>query len=142
MATLSASKNVKRQDGEIISYDVAESTKIYQGALVCDSGSGYAVPGADASGYTFLGVAYETIDNSSGSSGDKEIRILKTGTYEYAKLAAAGAAAQTDIGVRVYIEDDQTIAFTAQSANSIACGYVVGKVDASNLRIRIDLDAH
>ena len=131
MTALTAAKEAERQDGEIIPYKVAASTTIYKGALVCDNTSGYAVPAADTSGYVLLGVAVETVTCGT-TAGAVSVRVYKTGVFKMAKASAA----QTDIGVLMYVLDDATVA--ASSTNSIKAGYVIDIIDTSNIRLRID----
>jgi len=132
MTALSANLDTERKDGEIISYPVLASATIYKGALVVDIGTGYASAGADTSGAIFLGVAVEKKDNSSGDDADKAVRINKRGTYVFSKTTAV----QTDVGVAMYLTDDQTVA--TSSSNSILAGYCVDVPDSSHVRIRID----
>lgn len=132
MTALSDNYEAKRQDGEIISVPVKGATTIYKGALVVDLGTGYASAGSNAGAYTFLGVAVEKADNSSGSDGDIRVRVNKIGTYQYTKPTAV----QTDLGVVMYIRDDQTVDTT--STNSIVAGYCVDVVDSSTIKLRID----
>lgn len=135
MTALSDNFEAKRQDGEMIDVKVKSSTTIYKGALVVDLGTGYASPGSNAGSYTFLGVAVEKADNSSGSDGDISVRVNKTGVYQIPKPTAV----QTDIGVAMYVRDDNTVDTT--STNSILAGYCVDIVDSSNIKLRIDLAA-
>jgi predicted RecA/RadA family phage recombinase len=135
MTALSADYEAKREDGEIVSVLVKGTTTIYKGGLVVDKGTGYAEPGLDGSGYTFLGVALEKCDNSSGTDGAKAIRVFKTGSFEFHKSSAA----QTDLGVAMYVTDDNTVAAT--TTNSILVGYCVSIVDSSHIKLRIDLAA-
>lgn len=132
MTALSDNYEAKRQDGVIISVPVKGSTTIYKGAMVVDLGTGYASVGADGSGYVFLGVAVEKVDNSSGSDGAKEVRVYKTGTFQYTKASAA----QTDLGQAAYIRDDNTVSLS--TTNSVLAGYVVDIVDSSTVKLRID----
>ena len=133
MTALSDNYESKRQDGDIISVPVKGSATIYKGALVVDKGTGYAEPGTDGSGYIFLGVAVEKADNSgSVTDGKIEVRVYKTGVFQYTKASAA----QTDLTVAMYIHDDQTVGSSA--TNSVACGYVVDIVDSSHVKLRID----
>ena len=133
MTALTDNYEAKRQDGDIISVPVKGSAKIYKGALVVDKGTGYAEPGTDGSGYIFLGVAVEKADNSgSATDGKIEVRVYKTGVFQYTKASAA----QTDLTVAMYIHDDQTVGSSA--TNSVACGYVVDIVDSSHVKLRID----
>lgn len=132
MTALSDNYEAKRQDGEIISVPVIGSDIIYKGALVCDAGTGYASPCIESENGTFLGVAAEKADNSTGSDGDIRVRVYKTGVYQYAKASAV----QTDLGVVAYVRDDQTVALS--TTNSITAGYIVDIVDSSTVKLRID----
>jgi len=135
MTALSAAYEAARKDGIMVDVPVLASTTIYKGALVVDLGTGFASVGDDGSGYVFLGVAVETVDNSAGTDGAKSVRVNKTGSYKY---AMSGGATQTNLGVRVYITDDNTVA--TSTTNSVACGYVVEYVDTTYVQVRIDRD--
>ena len=132
MTALSANLDTERKDGEIIRYPVLASATIYKGALVVDLDTGYASAGADASGALFLGVAVEKEDNSSGGDAGKAVRVNKKGTYIFSKTTAV----QTDVGLPMYITDDQTVA--TSSSHSVLAGYCVDVPDSSHVRIRID----
>ncbi len=132
MSALTENYDAQGKAGALVSYPVASSTHIYKGALVCVNSSGYAVPGADTADYIFVGVAYEECNNSTGSDGDRRVRVLKTGSFLYAK----DSSAQGDVGDIMYISDDQTVA--SSTTNSIPAGYVVEVPDSSHVRTRID----
>jgi hypothetical protein len=134
MTATTTARESKRKDGELISYKMS-NVKIPKGALVNIDANGYATNGADTSGHTFAGVAYETVDNSAGSAGDKEIRVETTGTFVF--VDGGGNGAITDIGVAFNISDNQTITDAATS-NSIKAGVCVESIDANTTRIRID----
>ena len=131
MTALSAAYEAKRQDGELVSVLVKASAVIYKGALVVDKGTGYAEPGTDGASYIFLGVAAESVTGGA-TDGVKSIRLYKTGVYQYAKATAV----QNDLTVAMYIHDDNTVGTSA--TNSVACGYCVGIVDSSHIKLRID----
>ncbi len=133
MTALTANYDAERKDGLLISYPVEAATMVYKNALVCANADGYLLPGDDASGYLFLGVAYEKGDNSSGADGDVAVRTWKGGTYV---LATNFTAAQEDVGTEVYIIDDNTVGLT--STNTVKCGAIVEVLSASEVRIRID----
>jgi len=133
MTALSDNLEAKRQDSEIVDYDVIADDIIYKGALVVDVDTGYASPGSNAGAYTFLGVAVEKTDNTSGADGAKTVRVYKTGSFEF----STPSAAQTDIGQAAYIRDDQTVDTTC--TNSILAGYIVGIPDSTHFRVRIDV---
>lgn len=134
MTAVVEARNSKRKSGRIIAYKMA-AVKIPKGALVNINSSGYAVNASDASGDTFAGVAYETVDNSGGSPGDKEIRVETTGTFVFVDSGANGA--QTDVGVEFKIVDNQSVT-DASTTNNIKAGVCVESLDTSTVRIRID----
>lgn len=134
MAALTAVYDAKRRDGSLIGYPLTAGAKVYKGALVCvNTGSGFAQTGADAASTVFVGVAYETVDNTTGAAGAKTLRVQKDGEYLYNALGAV----QTDVGKAALIVDDNTVK-TAATTNNIPAGIVVGYVDASHLIVRID----
>jgi len=103
--------------------EVAASTTIYKGAGVClDTSTGYGVPASDASGYISKGVNLAaTVDNSSGSNGDKKVGTF---TNKYFLLTASGAS-QTWEGQMLYWVDDATVALAASVTYNIAAGRCV-----------------
>ncbi|MCX8053104.1 MAG: hypothetical protein N3B12_04800, partial [Armatimonadetes bacterium] len=66
MTATTTARESKRKDGRLISYPMA-AVKIPKGALVNINAAGYATNASDTAGETFAGVAYETVDNSSGN---------------------------------------------------------------------------
>jgi len=134
MGATSTAREAKRKDGELISYKMS-NVIIPKGALVNINTSGYATNASDATGETFAGVAYETVDNSGGQAGDKEIRVLTTGSFVFVDGGANGAI--TDVGAGFNIVDNQTIT-DAATTYSLKAGVCVESVDANTTRIRID----
>jgi len=134
MTALTASYEVERQDGIIVDVPVLAGATIYKGALVVDKGTGYASAGTDGSGYVFLGVAVESATGGS-ADGTHTVRVNKTGMYKY---TMSGGATQTNLGIRVYIKDDNTVA--SSSTNTVACGYIAKYVDSTYVKVRIDRD--
>jgi hypothetical protein len=120
MGVLSKAKEVPRKVGDLQSYPVKASTKIYKGSLVSIDATGYAIASTDVAGTKFVGVAYETVDNSAVGSadGDLWIRVHRTGTH---KLDATSIA-QTMVGDIMYVVDSGTFDDTAGSVNKIAIG--------------------
>lgn len=134
MTALTASYDAKRKDGKLIAMPIAANAQVFKGALVAvAAATGLAQAAADAAGLVFVGVAYETCDNTGGAAAAKLVRVLKTGNYVYAKTGAS----LTDIGKTALIADDNTVS-TAATTNSVACGVVVGLTDAAHVTVRID----
>lgn len=134
MTATTTAREAKRKDGQLIAYPMA-AVKIPKGALVNINAAGYATNATDTAGETFAGVAYETVDNSTGNAGDLSIRVETTGTFEFVDGGANGA--QTDAGVAFKIVDNQTVT-DAATTNNITAGVAVQSVSPTRVRIRID----
>jgi hypothetical protein len=94
-------------DGPVIAADIS-----YEGAAVGESSSdGTARP--LSGGDTFLGFCVRKVDNSSGSAGDKKVRVLLKGTV---RLPVTGLDNNNDLGAAVYASDDDTFTLTSSSA--------------------------
>jgi len=134
MTATATAREAQRKDGQLIAYPMA-AVKIPKGALVNINSAGYAVNATDTAGETFAGVAYETVDNSSGNAGDKSIRVETTGTFVF--FDGGGNGAQTDVGVQFKIVDNQTVT-DAATTNNLVAGVAVESISATKVRIRID----
>ena len=134
MTALASAHETRRKDGALVRYPVGAGVHVQKGGLLTvASATGLAQPASDSAGVVFIGVAYEEADNRGGMAGAASVRVLKTGVYTYAKAAAV----QGDVGKAAFAVDDGTVS-TAATADSIACGVVVGVADASSVQIRID----
>jgi hypothetical protein len=129
---LTGSYEAEGKVGALIQYKVAGQVHIYKGALVSLNSDGYAVPGADTSGYKFIGVAYEDADNTSGTDGAVSIRVLKTGSFLY----PIASVEQSDMGEKAYITDDGEVATSTE--NHILAGYICEIPSSGTVRVRID----
>ena len=129
-----APRNTRRREGLYARYPIAGGVKIYQGTLVCLNASGYAVPADDAVGYKFVGVATETIDNTSGSDGDTHIKVVRKGTFAFSKVSPS----LTDIGNPFYVKDDSTVRDAADATNDVLVGVCVD-IDASTGEVWVEI---
>lgn len=120
-----------RREGEVLDLDVAASTTIYKGTLTTLA-SGYLTGSTGADGEPFAGVAYEGVDNSEGSAGDKSTRVFRKGIFEF----IMSGAAVTDIGSDVYSVDNQTVT-TTQSSAEPAVGRIVAVENSGKVFIDI-----
>jgi hypothetical protein len=117
-------------DQEIRSFQVAASEHVYKGALVGLSSGGYAQ--ALTAGDAFIGVAYEEVDNSSGSDGDVSVRVYTLGDFGHALSGATVA----DIGSAVYASADDTLTLT--STNNSYVGVAMDVPSSGQIILRID----
>lgn len=86
---------------------------VYEGSAVGIS-SGYARPFVVSD--EFVGFCDQKCDNSSGSNGDKNVRVRSQGIVS---LAVTGASAVTHINDAVYASDDNAFTLTASGSTQI-----------------------
>lgn len=129
MTALTAPRLTKRLNAEPIVYELAipvkAATKIYGGSMVATDATGYAVPAATATGLRVWGVAEDTVDNTSGASGDVFIRVRR-GAFNMNVGTSGDALAQADIGAMVYAIDDNTVGKTSASSTRSIAGKFLG----------------
>jgi hypothetical protein len=133
MPALTQPYETHEREGLIVAYPVKANARIWKGALVCVDSTGYLVPASDTANLRFVGVAFESVDNTGGASGAKRCRVVKRGTFVYNRI---GSFTQADIGTTVRANSDNEVAKT--STNNIVVGTVVELLDGNRVRIRID----
>jgi len=127
MSALTRDRATSYREGIEVEFPVAAATKIYAGSMVCVNAAGYAAPAADTSGYRFVGVALEQVDNSSGANGAAVVRLRRAGVFEF----DAASLTQAKVGNAMYAVDDQTFADAAGATNDIKVGILVKYVAAT-----------
>ena len=137
MAALSAAKRQRMTNpANRIGFKMGTDI-VYQGGLVTALNSaGLALAGQDTASHVFLGVAAETVDNSAGATGDDApiVEVWTDGIFEFDYASVTQAA----VGTLAYILDDQTVAATGSTSNTILAGQVV-EVDTTNETARVKL---
>jgi hypothetical protein len=88
--------------------EVAANAIIWKGAALCRNATGYLVPAANTAGYKFVGWAQEAVDATGESDGALEVKYL-TGVSAKMVNDATYPIVQGDIGLPIYIQDDQTV---------------------------------
>jgi hypothetical protein len=134
MPALQQPYEAHEREGLIVAYPLKANARIWKGALVCVDNTGHLVPASDAANLRFVGVAFESVDNTGGANGAKRCRVIKRGTFVYSRTGAAYT--QADIGATVRAVTDNEVAKT--STHNIVVGTVVELLDGSRVRIRID----
>ena len=132
MAALTDNKEVPAKEGKLVSMKVKGSTHIYQGAILIIGADGYVKPAVAEANAFLAGIAYEEVDNSAGSDGDKEVRVIRNENH----LLNGSGLAITDMGSSVYASDDQTVS-TTQGANEVKVGQIVEVVSATEIYVDI-----
>lgn len=113
MAALTQDRNTPRKGNAVRQYsrDLAATTKIFAGSIVCLSATGFAVPGSTATTLVADGVATERVDNSAGADGGQKVTTEK-GVFRFGNSASGDLITRAEIGDDCYIVDDQTVAKT------------------------------
>lgn len=104
---------VKRQgrDGKIRALGVAAGKTLYEGTLCFEDAGGDATDVKADANTTFLGVVRETVDNSAGADGEKNVEFWTDGDFEL----PSGSLAAADVGVAIHATDNYTTTKTATS---------------------------
>lgn len=128
---LTANRNVDHFiDQELRTVQVAAAKHIYKGAFVGLASTGYAQP--LVAGDSFMGLAYEEKDNTTGANGALAARVYTLGDFEHALTGAAVA----DIGRPVFASADNVLTFTALGNTYV--GIVQDVPSTGTIILRID----
>lgn len=127
--SLSAAKLQKFEDGFEKAFPVAASATIYAGGMTMLS-AGYANPGDDTASARFVGIALQTVDNSSGANGAKNVVCRMREAF---RAKATGAAVATWLGQKVYLKDDDEVQLAADATNDVLAGICIEVVSATEV---------
>lgn len=120
---------------KITNYPVYQSTTIYEGAIVQINNTGYLVEATTTSTNITVGIATEHVDNSSGSSGDKNCAVLQG----VGRFANGNSITKASVGQLCYVVDDQTV--TTSAAGSPPVAGTIYAVDSSGVWVYMGLAA-
>jgi hypothetical protein len=132
MTALNRDRNTPERTGKDFGHPVLGNVKIYAGALVVLSATGFAAPGSTALALIAVGRAAEEVDNTGGADGALTVRVER-GTFQWGNDASIN---RTHIGKTAYIVDDQTVAATDGAGTRSAAGLIVD-VDADGVWVKI-----
>ena len=109
----------------LVALPVLGGATLYTGALICSNANGLAIPGADAAGLTFQGVAFRGMDNSGGADGVMDGPFPeRTADIDTALIYSFPFQGTTPKpGDRALVVDDATCTVDA-TTNNIDCGRV------------------
>ncbi|MFA5309219.1 MAG: hypothetical protein WC370_07025 [Dehalococcoidales bacterium] len=123
--------------GPLQTFLVEDNKHIYKGALVVANNAGYAEPATNASGKVPLGVAHEECDNTKvgHTQGGKSVRVIRGGTFPF----TTADLVQSDVGLKCYVEDDDTVNDAGTATQGIVAGIVTEVVSATEVLVDITL---
>jgi hypothetical protein len=133
MAALTASRDTKRRNGDLMSIAAATATAVFAGGIACVNAGGFATKGAVSTTLKAVGI-FEEDANNLGANGAMNFKVRRDGWFKFANSAAADLIALADIGATCYIVDDQTVAKTNGTNTRSAAG-IVRDVDADGVWI-------
>jgi hypothetical protein len=110
------------------SFDVAASTRIFNGALVALDSAGRAVNAAAGVVGPVVGVAMGTADNSAGAAGALKVRV-RHGVFPFTN-SSGSPVVRADLFTPVYAEDNDTVA-TSNSGTLSPAGVLVNLDDTA-----------
>lgn len=127
MATVTGTNNCALQNkyGPSVSYPVAANTVINQTAAVCLDSSGNANPGADTSGFVFVGIAELAANNNPGVAGAVSVITELPVKNPLRQFNAVSPTQASWVGKRVFLSDDNTVTLAAGSTNKVIVGTCV-----------------
>ncbi len=123
--------------GPVQSFLVEDNKHIFKGASVVANNAGYAEPATNASGKVLLGIAHEEVDNTEvgHTQGGKSVRVVRGGTLPFTTTDLV----QADVGLKCYIEDDDTVNDAGTATQGIVAGIVTEVISATEVLIDIGL---
>ena len=118
MCALSANAPIVHELGDYNSIPAGADEIVYEGSMIgeSDGTSGQVSAGygeALVVGDTFVGHSRDKVDNTGGSDGDKDIRVL---SGRYRLEVTLTSVAITDVGSAVYASDDVTLTLTPNAS--------------------------
>jgi hypothetical protein len=133
-AAATTARDKGRKDGELLEFQMG-AVKICKGSLV-GLPSGYASSAVPVASQPFAGVAYETVDNSAGSAGDKSLRVETTGVFQF---TTSDTVTQAHVGLEVYWDDAVGSVNVVQSDPGVGgkVGRIVERVSATEVMVCI-----
>ncbi len=126
-------RNTHHKDGILIAFDQSAGVSIEAGNMVALA-AGYAQHAEDTAGLIVVGIATETMDNTSGNAGDVSVYARRKKVF-YLKNSGTNPITQADVGSSAYVEDSQTVAST--TTNNIVSGTILG-IDGAGVWVEID----
>ncbi|WEA18928.1 hypothetical protein [Pseudomonas juntendi] len=119
---LTADRNTPKQQAKTLVVRMGAGVKIYAGAQVVLSATGFAIPGKTATGLTYAGRAEDFADNTGGTDGAKTVEISRGCAFKWAN---DGTITQAHLLKQAYVVDDATVSATDGGGIRSASGRIV-----------------
>ena len=133
-------RKVWRDAVHMVSKKAKANTTVYAGSLVnCVTSTGLIQPASDSASQWFAGVNTTHV-TAVGGTDTPTCEVLQSGDFLFS--INGSTIAQSDEGLAVFVADDNSVAKTADTSHTLACGYIVEYVDSTHAYIRIDGFCH
>jgi len=129
--SLVADRETPEREGKRVAL-TASSNVFYYGSMVCENGSGVAVPATDGSGYAVVGTCDAYLDNSGALYSSANKVTVRRGVFRWEN---GGSFTAANIGDLAFVEDDQTVTTAAAASYDIVAGIIV---DVDTLGVWVD----
>ena len=135
MAALTTARATKAREVREIGYPVDAGVKVIGGGMVAFSAAGNARPAANATTSRCMGVATETVDNTTGAAGAATVKVRRS-CFAFATTDVTVA----DVGKDCWAVDDQTVTKTLPATNPAKAGMIVSvEVIGANTQVWVDM---
>lgn len=131
---LTKERNTVTRDPAVNAQPIAANAKVFMGALVVFNATGQIAPGSTALNLIAAGRAEETVDNTGGAAGAKNV-TFRRGVFQFKNLGG-DPVVQADLGKDCFIHDDETVAKTNGGNTRSVAGKVRG-VDSGGVWVEI-----
>ncbi len=135
MTAATQDRDTKKRHGDFLALPVEASTTIYAGTLLCINSNGNAVGGSAAAGLLCVGRAEEQVINM-GAAAAQYIRGAR-GIFLWNNSSSSDQIAETNIGQKCYVVDNQTVALTDGAGTRSVAG-VIYDLDAATGMVWVD----
>lgn len=127
---MTATKNAivtEFRDGELMPVPLKAGAIVLQGTFALADATGFAIGSIAAVAGTqkCLGVWDHSSDNTDGEDGDRIATVRRNKQFLFANLST-DPLTQADLGVTVYVADNQTVAKTSDSDARPVAGKFMG----------------
>ncbi|MBK5005281.1 hypothetical protein [Pseudomonas sp. S32] len=119
---LTTDRNTPKQQAKTLVVRMGAGVKIYAGAQVVLSATGFAIPGKAATGLTYAGRAEEFADNTGGVDGARTVEISRGCAFKWAN---DGTVTQAHLLKQAYVVDDATVSATDGGGTRSPSGRIV-----------------
>jgi hypothetical protein len=127
---------LERKEDDLFSIPLAATQVVKKGMNICRFTGGNAYLGDDTASHLFAGIAEDEV-NSTGFAA--EVRVRRN---TIVKRKLSGTFAQTDVGSKGYVKDNELVALVAGITNNVEFGIFLGLADGGTTHGWFDINGY